>query len=74
MDTQPLIGDVTTQLVYAPESCSEEFAIEAARADQEMMVGYPLVLKGIRRVQVEKGFELFVTFSPELSADQEEKA
>lgn len=64
----PLIGDVSVQIVWDPDSCSLEFAIETARADQEAMCGYPLKLKSHTDIQVKGGHEIFTTFTPAAGA------
>lgn len=67
MDIQPLVGDVSVQLVWSPGSSSLEHAIEAARVDQEAMVGYPLKYKKhFATTPPGSGYvsEAFVTFEP----------
>lgn len=65
---KPLIGDVIAQFTYGrPEDYAE--AIEAARLEQEAMVGYPLVTALVRQTHTknEKGhdvYEVFATFAP----------
>lgn len=68
MSSLVLGGDVNTEFKFGK---LEDYAasIEVARLEQEMMVGYPLVLKGARQthMQDDKGrdvYEVFATFAP----------
>lgn len=65
---QPLVGNVTTQFVFGKP---EDYAvcIEQNRLEQEAMVGYPLVVKGVRQTHTvnEHGhdvYEVFATYEP----------
>ncbi len=67
-EIKPLIGDVQTQFKFGKP---EDFhtATEAARLEQEAMVGYPLVFKSTRQTHYvdDKGhdvYEVFATFAP----------
>ena len=70
MGLQPLVGDVSTQFVVIN---GDPFdlgpSIAAARAEQEIMVGYQLVTKSWRHTETrnERGdieIEVFATFAP----------
>lgn len=68
MSKDILGGDVETQVLYRPDTTSFATALAAAKADQEMVCGYKLVLTKSRSTEGadEQGrfVEVFVTFSP----------
>lgn len=61
-------GDVITQFVYRPDHTGLETALEAVRADQELICGYPLQVLKYSPMELadEQGryVEVFVTFTP----------
>lgn len=76
-ETKPLIGDVEIQLVYRPQLTSFVLAVAAARADQEQMAGYPLIMTKERHSHLMKDaegeyYEVMVTFSPVPTVSEEQ--
>jgi hypothetical protein len=77
VDLQPLVGDVKTQFVVVngdPHDLGPN--IEAARAEQEAMCGYPLVVDSWRHTEMrnERGdieIEVFATFAPKAQTAEE---
>jgi hypothetical protein len=74
VDLQPLVGDVKTQFVVIngdPHDLGPN--IEAARAEQEAMVGYPLITANWRHTETRNArgdieIEVFATFAPAVDA------
>lgn len=68
MSKDILGGDVETQFIYRPDTTGFDTAINAVRADQEAICGYPLMLKKQRSTEMidadGRYIEVFVTFMP----------
>jgi hypothetical protein len=76
---QPLIGDEKSQFVVIngdPHDLGP--SLEAARIQQEQMVGYPLTIRNWRHTEMrnERGdieIEVFATFTPAREAVEQER-